>query len=263
MGNTAAVATGRWQEELFIVSDKGLPPPDYESIERKQWKQSQREVIREAGNLTSRLRKRIATFISRFGYTAEDVAKKITDDEMFAAHFAKEPRRTGLHEKVAAEWIKALPYVHEFRVLPKAGNDSLKVSSDGNIVTVEKHANIPGKTLDFMWTTGGKIFYAMHKYTKEGGGNQDSQYQEMIELMKRFTHCRDNNVVLLVIVDGEYYQESGAKRLLALQDWQRERAPRSYALPVGELPEVLEQYENQSAEDQSPLKNSKEKILPQ
>lgn len=87
----------------------------------------------------------------------------------------------------------------------------------------DKLPRVPGDPLDFIWTTGGKTFYAMHKYTKEGGGNQDSQYQEMIELMKRFLHCRHALVVLLVIVDGKYYQENNAKRLANLQGYQREK----------------------------------------
>ena len=214
-------------------------PPDYEAIEREQWKDSQREVVQEVRSQTSRLIKRITTFISRFGYPQEDVFNKIENDEMFAAHFAKEPRRTGLHEAIAAAWIKALPWVNNFKVLPKSGDNSFKVTSDGNIVNSLRHLNIPGKSLDFMWTTGNKTFYAMHKYTKEGGGNQDSQYQEMVELMKRFLHCRDEKLVLLIIIDGEYYQTNNSKRLHILQSHQRTQDPRSYALTIGDLPKLL------------------------
>ena len=225
------------------MSDNHFPPPDYEVIEGIEWKNAQVEVACEAKNPTKRLLKRITTFISRFGYLQDDVLTKIENDHMFAAHFAKEPRRTGLHETIAAQWIGELPHVENFKVLPKSGNASIKVSSDGNIVKTLESQNIPGKSLDFMWATGDKIFYAMHKYTKEGGGNQDSQYQEMVELMKRFIHCRDESVVLLVIVDGEYYQENNARRLSVLQSHQRTQAPKSYALTIGDIPKLLEQYE--------------------
>jgi len=217
-------------------------PPDYEKVEREQWRRAQEEVAKEARSPTARLLGRVATFISRFGYPKKAVLEKIREDSMFAAHFAKEPRRTGLHEAVAAKWIKALPYVQEFQILSKGGANAVKVTSDGNLETGSKGKTLPGKSLDFRWTTGDTAFYAMHKYTKQGGGNQDSQYQEMIELMKRFHHCRDTGVVLVVIVDGEYYQEKDAARLSELQRHQRTIAPKSYALSIGELPGVLEEY---------------------
>jgi len=128
------------------------------------------------------------------------------------------------------------------RLDKSSGNSSIKVSSDGNLLPSSMFPNAPGKSLDFKWTTGDKTFYAMHKYTKEGGGNQDSQYQEMLELMKRFVHCRDETIVLAVIVDGEYYQKNNAKKLTELQRYQKNTAPESYAVPIGGLPGILEKY---------------------
>lgn len=217
-------------------------PPDYEAIEREQWEEAQRAIVYEVRNPTPRLLKRIATFIGRFGYREDEVLKKIERDEMFAAHFAKEPKRTGLHEYTAASWLRKLPWVNDFEILPKAGKDSMKVTSDGNIVSALKLANVPGKSLDFKWQTGKTTFYAMHKYTKEGGGSQDSQYQEMIELMKRFHGCNENRIVLLVIVDGPYYQENDARKLKTLQQQQRLREPKSFALSIKDVPKILKEY---------------------
>ena len=178
----------------------------------------------------------------RFGYTESAVLDKIRDDSMFAAWFAKEPRRTGFHEAIAAEWIEALPGVNKFSVLPKFGSSALKVSSDGNIESETGARKLPGKSLDFTWKTGNKTFYAMHKYTKEGGGNQDSQYKEMVELMKRFLQCRNRSIVLLIIVDGDYYQENAQARLNELKNNQRDNPPESYALSIGELPALINHY---------------------
>lgn len=216
-------------------------PPDYEAIEREQWRKAPDEVVKEAHRPTDRLLRRIATFISRFGYEEDEVLHKIRQDHMFAANFAKEPRRTGLHEAEAARWIRQLPGVEGFKTLPKKGDDSFKVSSDGNIVS-GKEKNLPGKSLDFHWMTGSTDFYAMHKYTKEGGGNQDSQYKEMIDLMKRFLLCDDRDVALAVIVDGDYYQRGQGKHLKELQRYQRTNRPHSYALSIGQLPKILEAY---------------------
>ena len=83
----------------------------------------------------------------------------------------------------------------------------------------------------------------MHKYTKEGGGNQDSQYKEMVELMKRFLQCRDRDITLLIIVDGDYYQKNEETRLNELKHNQRYTPPKSYALSIGELPALIHHYE--------------------
>ena len=74
---------------------------------------------------TPRLLERIQGFMWRFGYTENAVLDKIRQDQMFAAWFAKEPRRTGFHEAIAADWIKALPGVTGFKVLPKSGVNAL------------------------------------------------------------------------------------------------------------------------------------------
>lgn len=215
------------------------PPPDYEAIERDEWKKAESEVQEEAEKRTHRLLKRISTYIYRFGYDEDSVVRKIIQDHMFAAHFSKEPRRTGLHEAAAANWLKSLPNVNGFEVLNKSGPKSLKVSSDGNIESETAGKNLPGKSLDFRWSTGHRTCYAMHKYTKEGGGNQDSQFKEMLELMKRFTFCQDRQVVLLIIVDGNYYKENNHRQLNKLRRLESQGEPSSYAVGIEEVPDIL------------------------
>ncbi len=157
---------------------------------------------------------------------------------MFAAWFAKEPRRTGMHELIAAEWIKTLPTVSAFRTLPKNGADSIYVTSDGNI-HMGMIKNRPGKSLDFTWKTRETTCYAMHKYTKEGGGNQDSQFKEMVDLLRHFQSCNERKCALFVIADGKYYH---GKKIAELQNHTRSQTPKSYAIPIEELPAILKNY---------------------
>ena len=56
--------------------------------------------------------------------------------------------------------------------------------------------------------TGKVKVYAMHKYTKKSGCNQDNQYKEMINLLKNFIGCSDKGCILLIIVDGKYYNQN-------------------------------------------------------
>ena len=214
------------------------PPPDYEAIEIEMWRKNAKEVADEVKSGSERLKERIGLYVSRFGFSEQEVRDKIVADSMFAAYFAKEPRRMGFHEAAAAKWINCLSSVKNFKVLPKGGANAIYVTSDGNIQTGPLK-NRPGKSLDFMWETGKTICYAMHKYTKEGGGNQDSQFQEMVLLLRNFQSCNDKNCILFVIADGEYYH---GKKMNELRNHVRSQPPKSYALSIQELPGVLENY---------------------
>ena len=216
------------------MSDK--EPPDYDAIEREEWRKNALEIPEELISGSERLMERIRLFISRFGFPEPDVKEKVRTDSMFAAHFAKEPRRTGLHESMAADWIKTLPSISDFRVLPKSGKDAFYITSDGDIDKGIRGSR-PGKSLDFIWHARGKTCYAMHKYTKEGGGNQDSQFKEMVSLLGNFLKCQDTSCVLFVIADGPYYI---GKKMEQLRRYTRAHDPKSYALPIKELPGILE-----------------------
>ena len=114
------------------------------------------------------------------------------------------------------------------------------ITSDGEIQSgdILKHSK-PSKSLDFMWLTGSTICYAMHKYTKEGGGNQDSQYKEMLALLRNFLPCEEEGIILMIIVDGPYYN-SGKMR--ELRNNTRAHPPRSYAVHLEEVPDILDEY---------------------
>ena len=227
---TAAALIGIWQEGLFTMPE----PPDYDAIERKEWIENARVVPDRLETCEPNLLKRIQTFVWRFGFSDSSIHKKIKDDEMFAAHFAKEPRRTGLHERVAAEWLRQWTSVSEFKILPKSGAKAFYITSDGEIRKGMKNA--PSKSLDFYWETGNIKIFAAHKYTKEGGGNQDSQYNEMRQLLRNFQNARDRDKILIVIVDGPYYTDS---KMSELFNSTRSHPPQSYACHIEDVPEIL------------------------
>ncbi len=213
-------------------------PPDYAALETAEWRHNARAIPEELRTGSPRLLTRIRLFMARFGFLESEVKEKVRTDPMFAAHFAKEPRRTGLHERVAAQWIRALPLVHGFRVLPKDGAGAIYVTGDGNIHHGDL-ANRPGKSLDFTWTTGATTCYAMHKYTKQEGGTQDQANIEMTTILRNFQSCNVRTCALFVVVDGPYW--AGA-RIQALRDHLRTSAPKSYAIPIEDLPAILDTY---------------------
>lgn len=212
-------------------------PPDYEGIEGKLWKDNAEEVVKRLDGEDEYLLKRISTFVSRFGYPTDNVKDKIRTDKMFSAHFAKEPRRQGLHEKIAAEWLKIENEIKDFKTLPKSGRNAWYVTSDGNLQQGMKPA--PSKSLDFRWESGKYTVFASHKFTKEGGGNQDSQFKEMRLLLEHYQKgAEKDNIILLVIVDGPYYTET---RMRDLRRFERAVSPISKALPIEQVPGFLKE----------------------
>lgn len=212
-------------------------PPDYDAIEQKMWKENAGLVPKNLMIGDENIVKKMETYIRRFGYSFEVVFKKILHDKMFAAHFSKEPRRQGIHEKTAADWLVEEELVRNFRILPKSGINAYYIDSDGEIRMGMK--NPPSKSLDFHWISGGIDFYASHKYTKEGGGNQDSQFKEMRNLLSYFQGSAEIDKALIIIVDGPYYTEA---KMDDLRRFLRDRPPRSYACPIQDVPGILEEY---------------------
>lgn len=215
------------------------PPPDYDVIEQEMWRANALQTVEQLAGGDADLQRKMETFAHRFGYAVEQVREKIAADPMFAAHFAKQPMRQGMHERKAAEWLETLDSVRDFRVLPKSGAGALYVTSDGEVKRGAELRARPSKSLDFLWRTGDTTCYAMHKFTRDSGGSQDSQFKEMRELLQQFLRCPDETCILLVIVDGPYYNET---RMADLRRFTRDHAPRSYAVHIQDVPAALAAY---------------------
>ena len=147
-------------------------------------------------------------------------------------------RRQNPRERLAARWIGKLPEVERFRKLPAGGKHALYVTSDAEVQPGAVLRRKPRKSLDFEWVTGSTTCYASHKYTKRSGGNQDSQFQEMRDLLKSFQSCENRQIALFVIVDGPYFTE---RKMKELEAFTRQTPPRSWAIPIGDLPPLLRQ----------------------
>ena len=103
------------------------------------------------------------------------------------------------------------------------------------------------KSLDFRWISNGYTVYATHKYTRKEGGAQDNQYESVQTLLYAFQNVKaedlkeeDLNVILLAIVDGPYYTKEKFEELRCLT---RSNRPYSYALPIEDVPEILNKHQ--------------------
>ena len=213
-------------------------PPDYDALEQVAWRENVDAVIDRLNARDANILKKISTYIWRFGYSESEVSNHIREDQMFAAWFAKEPRRTKFHEKIAAEWLRQIEQesdlIKDFDELATRGRKAWYIASDRDLRQGQRPSGI--KSLDFKWKTGNYTIYASHKYTKEGGGNQDSQFNEVLQLLVHFQRSNGKYDVVLAIVDGPYFTE---KKMEELYRYERTRPPYSKALPIQDVPDFL------------------------
>lgn len=184
----------------------------------------------------------------------EYVKYKILIDDVFSLNFIKEPSRQNLHENLAAEEISSWHDViirETFQVLPKSGDKAKVIDEKGDIVFLNNidHSKNHSKTIDFEWEScdseAGEIlyFFASHKYTKENGGAQDNQYNDIKNFMQLAKLNDKKNQIFIAICDGEYYQKreptnKGKTKLESLNDWYFIKN-KSIAITINKLRELL------------------------
>ncbi|MBI1624940.1 hypothetical protein [Comamonas suwonensis] len=186
---------------------------DYRAEElrhRKLNTKSFREKLAE-NRLDKALIEKINSFCERHDLSFNLVKYKILHDDLFCLYFIKDPGRQGIHQAIAAEFIKSISCIESFRVLPASGKDSL-YGINGMVVSEaqKKNSSEGVKSIDFEWAfpnaIGEKIkCYASHKYTHQDGG---AQRQQFIEQMKFMEHAQRHkqNLFFYAICDGSYYR---------------------------------------------------------
>ena len=217
-------------------------PPllNFEAIEHQQNLNNLAEMAEEIAQRSDRLRTRILHFARQFDIPEADFWRDLNANPNgpLAAVLTREARRQNIHERAAADYVAALPHVAQFRKLPSSGPNACYVNANGQIVTGEQlgGAPRPSKSIDFQWHTGAVTCYAAQKYTREGGGNQDNQFNEVQALLQNFLLRINNGVALFVLVDGPYYTEARLGHLYGLMRLQN---PCSYVSSVNELLPIL------------------------
>lgn len=213
---------------------------DFESLEREINLQNLDAVKQEISCRSKRLRKRILHFSEQFGIPEQRYWDALEADPMgpLASTLAAEARRQNIHEKHAAAFIAQMDFVTDFVKLPPTGPNALYLNRDGQDVTRRQlgKAPKPSKSIDFQWNTRGMRCLAAQKYTKEGGGTQDNQFNELEQLLRNFAQRTYNQMALFILVDGAYYTE---ERLNLLQGLVRLQPPKSYVTSVNDLQNLL------------------------
>lgn len=217
-----------------------IQPPNYDKIEQKLWREHAQSVGQLLDAQDPAMLRRIRTFTKRFGFDETVVCQKIKDDFMFACHFAKNATKTGFHEKAAGDYLRRFPHlIRSFQSLSATGKNAKYIDPAGNIVTGRKPNGI--KSLDFMWAAGDTHIrcFASHKFTREAGGAQDHQRDELIRLLQMFQLSTNEKVAFFAICDGPYYNK---QMLSNLRQHVRRDPPYSFACPIGEVPQNVEKF---------------------
>ncbi len=162
---------------------------------------------------------KVANWAEKYQYPVEDVLAKIVQDPMFAAHFAKDPSKQGLHEEVASRWLSAHLPVQNFQVLPKSAQAFYVY--DGKICqgNTERGHDRSTKSIDFAWDMQGLRVYASHKYTHQGGGSQDNQCQDLAGFLIAANACQDPTYRFVAIADGDYYHTNMQDLNITRMEW--------------------------------------------
>ena len=186
---------------------------DIEPIYEQRIKQARRDNIENVFD-EEETKEKVRNFAERFDCDEMLVWKQMQDDMSFALTFAKDPGKQSIHQHIAADYIKQLPTISNFKELPAGGKNAL-YCVDGVVVNGEMYKDKVVKSIDFYWEyifEDKKLeFYATHKRTDRDGGAQDNQFNDVLVFHENAKKCKNKNIVLLSITDGQYYKERYTK----------------------------------------------------
>jgi len=188
---------------------------------------------------------KIHTFCERSGFDFDDVVKKINSDAMFASTFATDPAKQNLFEKLAREYIQGIDFISDFKKLSHHGKEALYIVN-GSLLGGDDLSRSGGsteaKSIDFSWKYKDKKFYAFHKYTRQSGGAQDNQYNDMKAFINHANSSTKGNYYFIAIADGEYFNTQNGKAGVSKIENLKNMANNSmgvYAVRIEELYDVL------------------------
>mgnify|MGYP004629383833 CR=1 FL=1 len=157
---------------------------------KKEVRKENLKLVREEIN-NNWVQEKILSYCERQGddFSKAEVEKQILDNDIVASFFAKDPSKQNITEKLVEEILK-------IEKLPAVGKNCVRFTQDGTITN--KVGVDVSKSADFK---DGEFYYTQ-KYTHEGGGAQDNQYNDVVDFLIKGS--KKNKVG--AILDGEYWE---------------------------------------------------------
>lgn len=179
-------------------------------------------------NLLKNIKKRkyqekIKKYAEKFNYEVNYLEQILLEDDFLINSISKDPTKQNFQEKIAKEFLeKNIEGIKNFEILPKNGEKS-KYLANGVLLTKEElTTDNHTKSIDFYWEYKDYKFYATHKYTKESGGAQDNQYDDVKKFLSHAKQYTKKGVFFIAICNGNYYKKiikaSGISKLEYLRN---------------------------------------------
>lgn len=127
----------------------------------------------------------------------EVIRQRILVDDEFAYFFIKEPNRQGVSEKTMLEMLGV-------DKLPQSGSKAICFNPEGNIVHDPKGIG-NSKAADCIWNG----CYTALKYTKDYGGSQDNQKNDVVLFLMNASKTHK----VYAILEGAYYDNGWRAKL--------------------------------------------------
>lgn len=105
-------------------------------------------------------------------FTIVEIEESILNNDIIASMFAKDPSKQNISEKLVGEILNITK-------LPAVGKNCIRFTAEGDIVS-NSGVNV-SKSADFKI---GDTYYTQ-KYTKEEGGAQDNQYNDVVDFLTK------------------------------------------------------------------------------
>lgn len=226
--------------------------PDYAGVFRRMMAENAAEVIPALDRQEGWLLEKIANAAERYAIADDEIVAALRECAVLRFYFAKDPKRQGMHENAAAEFIAAIDGVTNFERPPQAGSNALFVTGGEVVKTAELRGlraadrqRAYSKSVDFLWRFDGRQFYACHKFTEaESGGAQGNQWNDARTFIRESVpnDCPDRAFVALC--DGGFYTaphgDSGETRMDELRGMAADaKHGNVFAMATGELPAFL------------------------
>lgn len=169
---------------------------------------NRKEVVLLLDKRDQSLMNKIGNFAEKFGMEEEHVIQNIKKGDVFAInHFIKDPKKQNICEQIAAEYIKEISGIKDFKKVYQ----KRYISSGALIDKKDIRREFRIKSIDFSFRYNGKQIYAAHKYTGESGGTQGRQYIGLQNFVKEANYNKDSDTFFVLIVAGDYYTKKSKK----------------------------------------------------
>lgn len=178
---------------------------DYDSAYKTALDENIKEVRALVLNNDPAMIIKMNNYSEKFGIPFKLLKHKILQDNLYANIFIKDPSKQSLHQKTAATYIESITDVVNFAQLPAGGSEACFVCEDGVVRKGVANSGLT-KSIDFYWEYDGNRYYAAHKYTKDEGGAQDNQYNDLCNFLINASKSKAKDIYFLAIGDGDYYK---------------------------------------------------------